>query len=375
MYEIKLKVNGNGTISTGSLERLRLGTECEVNRAKFIFDIDSTVEGTYQYIKFKKGDSSYLYRVTNKVAIINKTILAHPGIWYMSFISTTAGIANGEITGTYAFITEPIETVVYKGIINKDNNYKNAEAELLSKLITMDFTSLIIPDDISKIGDYFLYNSNMAFSVHIPNDVKTIGAYTFYKATITNLTFGDNPGLTTLEERALNNITFNCDVVLPKSIYSWGKNSFKGSSGAVLKFESDSKLGTLGSYALWENKFKKIYLPDKLYQLGGGNTYTIKNCKSLTYLWIPNTIRYTIDVSTIYGCSNLTNIELQTGFNASCNFSNCTALTKTSIVAMFNALKNLKGSTAKSITLGSTNLAKLTEEEISIATNKNWTVS
>ena len=45
------------------------------------------------------------------------------------------------------------------------------------------------------------------------------------------------------------------------------------------------------------------------------------------------------------------------------------------MVAMFNSLKDLTGDTAKTLTLGSTNLAKLTAEQKAIATNKNWTLA
>jgi len=50
-------------------------------------------------------------------------------------------------------------------------------------------------------------------------------------------------------------------------------------------------------------------------------------------------------------------------------------LTVESMVAMFNNLKNLTDETAKTLTLGSTNLAKLTDEQKAIATNKNWTLA
>ena len=42
---------------------------------------------------------------------------------------------------------------------------------------------------------------------------------------------------------------------------------------------------------------------------------------------------------------------------------------------MFYALKNLNGQSAKSLTLGLDNLAKLNQSQIEIATNKNWTLS
>lgn len=372
MYEIKLKVNGNGTISTGSLERLRLGTECEINRARLVFDIDSSVEGTYQYVKFLKGTYSVVYRVSNKEVIIGKSVLASRGIWLLSFISTNSGLSNNKLTGSYAFITEPIETVVYAGILNKGT--KSEEADSLDKLISMSFETITIPDYVSDVGDYFLYNSNKQYSVKIGVGVKTIGSYSFYKGYIYSFDFSDESELETLSDNSLNNITFTNTLVIPSSVTNWGKYVLKNSTLNTLQFKAKSNLKSLGSYALWENEITKIYLPDRL-EILSGNTYVIKNCTRLAYLWIPNTIMAQIPKSAIYGCDVLTNIELQNGFDASCNFSNCTALTKTSMVAMFNALKNLKGSTAKSITLGSTNLAKLTEDEIAIATNKNWTVS
>ena len=59
----------------------------------------------------------------------------------------------------------------------------------------------------------------------------------------------------------------------------------------------------------------------------------------------------------------------------SANFSNCTSLTHESIINMLYSLKNLTGGSAKSLTLGATNLAKINDTEKAIATNKNWTLS
>ena len=56
MHEIKIKVNGDGTINTGSKCRLQIGVENEINRVKFVFELDETIEGTYHYIKFLKDN-------------------------------------------------------------------------------------------------------------------------------------------------------------------------------------------------------------------------------------------------------------------------------------------------------------------------------
>lgn len=55
--------------------------------------------------------------------------------------------------------------------------------------------------------------------------------------------------------------------------------------------------------------------------------------------------------------------------------SNYTKLNVQSMVALFNGVADLTGQASKTITVGKTNLAKLTPEQIAIATNKNWTVA
>lgn len=76
-------------------------------------------------------------------------------------------------------------------------------------------------------------------------------------------------------------------------------------------------------------------------------------------------------------CSNLTNITFADGsiINNSTSFSSCTKLTVNSILNILNILKDLTGSTSATLTLGAGNLAKLTDEQKAIATNKNWVLA
>lgn len=63
--------------------------------------------------------------------------------------------------------------------------------------------------------------------------------------------------------------------------------------------------------------------------------------------------------------------------NASVNIvlSNSTNLDRASLRALINGLADLTGQTAKTLTLGTKLIAKLTEEDIAIATAKNWTIA
>lgn len=372
MHEIKIKINGDGTVNTGSKSRLRIGVEDEINRVKFVFELDETIEGSYHYIKFLKDDVSYIYRVHNKEIIINKSILVQSGIWIFSFISSDNVIVNKQLTGDYAFISEPTEAVVINGILRIGN--KTEEEDVLDSLCSMKFDTLKLPQAVSSIGDYFLYDSNKTFNLHIGDGVKSIGKYAFYHATIPSLTFSEGSCLETLSEYSLYSITFDEDIVFPNTINSWGKYVLSKSSGNKVSFKKGCNLDTMGSYAFWTTKFKELELPDGLKTLSG-NTYVIKDNTELTRIWIPKSITTAIPANAIFGNGSLTNIELEDGFNCSANFINCTYLTAECMEKMFYALKNLKGTTAKTLTLGGDNLAKLNDSQIAIATNKNWTLS
>lgn len=72
----------------------------------------------------------------------------------------------------------------------------------------------------------------------------------------------------------------------------------------------------------------------------------------------------------------LTNVTLGDGFN--CNGLDLSPSTKYSvdtIVSMLIALADRTGQTAYTLKLGAKNLAKLSDEQKAIATDKNWTLA
>ena len=73
-----------------------------------------------------------------------------------------------------------------------------------------------------------------------------------------------------------------------------------------------------------------------------------------------------------YGCSNLESIEM-TGMKVSFDIHWSTKLTREALVVILNNLATV--STSKKLTMGAENLAKVTEEDKLIATNKGWTLA
>lgn len=137
---------------------------------------------------------------------------------------------------------------------------------------------------------------------------------------------------------------------------------------------------------------------------GPGMENIFSNCKALVDLdlstWDMSKIdgsQYSTSVQNMFnGCTALTNLEFGTdlgkAFNATSanfsyshvNLSTCNVLTHDSLMSVINNLYDLNltydvanGGTlyTQKLTLGTTNIAKLTEEEIAIATAKGWTVA
>ena len=105
---------------------------------------------------------------------------------------------------------------------------------------------------------------------------------------------------------------------------------------------------------------------------------------------IGNNFKYTLNLRNTYGTylkiigniqssltfgSYLSIFEIDGSINYNLNFSSAKRLTKQSLLNILNALVPQEEGTTKTLTLGSDNLAKLSDEEIAIATSKGWTVS
>ena len=103
-------------------------------------------------------------------------------------------------------------------------------------------------------------------------------------------------------------------------------------------------------------------------------TYMFRGCRSLTTIPQLDTSNVTNMYNMFYDCTNIEQIHM-TNINADLTISDCTKMEKDAIVEVLNNLKDLTGSTGKTLRLGSTLLAKLTEEDKLIATNKNWTLA
>lgn len=82
--------------------------------------------------------------------------------------------------------------------------------------------------------------------------------------------------------------------------------------------------------------------------------------------------------ATFYNATGLKNITIEGCIGKSISFTPCKLLTYDSLMSIINALKDYStdtSGTTRTLSLGTTNLAKLTDEEKAIATQKGWTLS
>ncbi|MCI1244845.1 MAG: leucine-rich repeat domain-containing protein [Bacilli bacterium] len=376
-YEINLKVNKNGKLEPPSKDEvLTISVFKESKRVKLLFTVDEEIDDEYHYLKFTNARTSYLYRVHNNEFEIPKAVTAYEGVWELSFICCDEPAnSDNTITADYIYASELLACVIKRGNLGIVSSTE--EQRLIKQIVEGTFDSFTIPNTCSYITSYFLNNYTQEFGLYIPASVTLIKDHICYNSGCTSITFEEGSSLTTLEDYALYRIFNVRSIVFPKSLSSWGKYNCGYCGFEDISFEANSNLRSLTSYAFWNcTGLKRLTLPDKLLSFTG-NTNVIKDCSALEEIWFPNTITTAIPQNAIAGCDSLTNIHLQTSFNISANFSNCTNLSRESIVNIFNSLKDLTaaGLASKALVLGSTNLAKVTEEEQNIALNKGWSLA
>ena len=126
--------------------------------------------------------------------------------------------------------------------------------------------------------------------------------------------------------------------------------------------------------------FSSCYALTTIPQLDTSNVTDMNNmfnsCSALTTIPQLDTSKVT-NMSSMFGdCSALENLGGFLNCKVDLSLSNSTKFTHDSLMNVINNLYDLtaNGLSGQTLTLGSTNIAKLTADEIAIATNKGWTI-
>ena len=195
------------------------------------------------------------------------------------------------------------------------------------------------------------------------------GAYFPY---LRKVEFINTSNIISIENWAFQNCSSLTTISLPDSVTSIGTEAFRSCSSLTTISLPDSLTSIGGSAFQNCASLTSISLPDSLTSIGG---WAFQYCTSLTTIKLPNSLT-SIGSAAFGGCSSLENVTIENGFN--CNNLNISPSTRYSVetmVSWFEALADRTGQAPFTLTIGSTNLNKLTAEQKAIATNKNWTLA
>ena len=177
---------------------------------------------------------------------------------------------------------------------------------------------------------------------------------------------GDDGVLVSLIDRSIES------VVIPNTVTNIGTYAFAFCPSLTSVTISNSVTSIDDNAFTFCRELVSITIPNSVTSIGRSAFYF---CTSLTSVTIPNSVT-SIGSSIFDYCNKIKNVTLGDGFNANnLNLSSSTLIERETMINMFNSLADRTGLTAYTLTLGSTNLAKLSEEDILIATNKNWTLA
>ena len=277
-------------------------------------------------------------------------------------------------------------------IITDDKHYKNIANSIRSKLQTdreyypKDMAIAIdnIPSsadgtDNPVIGIYYTNpddNGN-------PTKVKISGWVNPNGGFISAFTSGNvrlyikevdflNCNFVTLAKEIFSNCISLTTINLPSSLTSISQTAFNDCS-SLTTINLPSSLTSISQMAFRHcSSLTTINLPSGIKSIG---EFTFDGCISLTTINLPSSLT-SISQNIFSNCPSLKKVTLGDNFNCNnLNLSVSTKYTREIILQWLNALADRTGQTSYKLIIGATNLAKLTEQDIAIATNKNWTLA
>ena len=222
-------------------------------------------------------------------------------------------------------------------------------------------TSVVIPEDMTSIGNKAFYNCFLLTSITIPNSVTNIGNLAFYKCILlTSITIPNS--VTSIGDDAFHNCSSLTSITIPNSVTSIGDEAFCNCS-ALTSITIPESVTSIGYDAFlntpWYNNKPDgvMYIGKLLYKFKGNmpantsinieeGTISICDrafyrCSNLTSIAIPNSVTSIGDDAFDY-CKSLKELELPNNITIIGNsaFSGCDSLVSVKIP---KSLKSLGG--------------------------------
>lgn len=273
-------------------------------------------------------------------------------------------------------------------IITNDKHYKDIAGAIRSKLrVDTKYAPEDMASAIGNIPSSADGTNNPVAGIYYtdpdengnPTEMKLVGlngqnvpqlfTYAQVKTTLKKVEFVDCH-FTTFPNSCFSECVNLESVTIPEGIITISDKCFERCQFSSIKIPASVR--TIKGWAFnSNNNIESIYLSNIL-QL---ESYAFYNCGNLATLFLPNTLKEISTANPFQGDLHIINVTIEDDFNCNAlNLSMSVRYTHDTILSWFNALKDRTGETSYTLTIGNTNLKKMTEEEIAIATNKNWII-
>lgn len=218
-------------------------------------------------------------------------------------------------------------------------------------------------------------------SVRITSDLNDFGGSTLLSYITEIKKISNDPQYTCFCFGSLQNLKKIPAKVFNNATYTYGMFSLCGALESIpegTKFPAVTHIGSSNTYrgmfyGCGNLKTIPLDMFDGAVISDASNAFN--GCSSLVSVGKITLDSNTNSVTNMFlGCSSLENLGGLTNLKSSLSLKSCSLLTHDSLMNVINEAADVTAS-PKTLTLGETNLAKLTDEDKAIATNKGWTLA
>jgi hypothetical protein len=209
-------------------------------------------------------------------------------------------VFDAETGEGYLILNEGVDTVEgvnkrpSRNIFNDDND-SNIESVILPSQITTigeyafvqckSLTSITIPDSVTSIGSNAFKNCALA-SVTIPNSVKSIGDSAFFSCeNLVSITIPDS--VESIGDEVFSSCARLASVTIPNSVITIGYKMFSSCTG-LTDVTIPNSVTSIGSYAFYRcTSLTSVTIPNSVTTIDGD---AFSSCTGLTSITIPNSV-------------------------------------------------------------------------------------